>query len=315
MVLMLRTKLFRGLIALLLAGAAISCRENSQTSAPVRVLAIATNQIATNLQTFFVRGVVEELWPDGKTAMVKHEAIPNYMEAMTMPLEVKEPKELAGLQPGDAIFFRLLVTKDDAWIDRVTKVGKAAPAAEKPQTTFRRVREVEPLQVGDPMPNYPFTNELGQAVSLQEFKGQAVGFTFIFTRCPYPTFCPRMTDNLLKAYQQLSAQAQGPTNWHLLSISFDPEYDTPATLKAYARRYQYDPQKWNFVTGALIEIDAITEQFGLEFFREAGSSFNFNHKLRTVVVDAQGRVQQVFVGNEWKVDDFVAEMVKAAAAK
>ena len=113
----------------------------------------------------------------------------------------------------------------------------------------------------------------------------------------------------------MSAQPDGPKNWRLLSISFDPEHDTPATLQAYARRYQYDPKQWSFVTGALIEIDAITEQFGLEFFREAGSTFNFNHKLRTVVVDAQGRVQQVFVGNEWKVDDFVTEMVKAAEVK
>ena len=303
-------------VLLLLAGAAISCRENNAPSGvPARAVAPATNQANTNLQVFFVRGVVEELLADGKTAVIKHEAIPNYMEAMSMPLEVKEPKELAGLQPGDAIFFRMLVTKDDAWIDRVTRTGKAAPAAEKPPTPFRRVREVEPLRVGDLMPNYPFTNELGQAVSLQDFKGQALGFTFIFTRCPFPTFCPRMMENLAKAYQQLSAQPGGAKNWHLLSISFDPEFDTPTTLKAYAQRHQYDPLKWNFVTGALIEIDAITEQFGLEFFREAGSSFNFNHKLRTVVVDAQGRVQQVFVGNEWKVDDFVAEMVKAAAAK
>lgn len=308
-------KLFPGLAVLLLAGVIVSCRENpSQNPGPPRAVPLATNQVATDLQVFFVRGVVEELLADGKTAVIKHEAIPNYMEAMSMPLEVKEPKELAGLQPGDAIFFRMLVTKEEAWIDRVTKTGQAAAKADKPPTTFRRVREVEPLRVGDMMPNYPFTNELGQAVSLQDFKGQALGFTFIFTRCPFPTFCPRMMENLAKAYQQLSARPEGPKNWHLLSISFDPEFDTPTTLKAYAQRHQYDPKKWNFVTGALIEIDAITEQFGLEFFREAGS-FNFNHKLRTVVVDAQGRVQQVFTGNEWKVDDFVAEMVKAAAAK
>ncbi len=308
---MLRAKLFPWLAVLLLGVVAVSCGDkNPPTAAP----AIASNQGATNPQTFFVRGVVEELMADGKTAMVKHEAIPDYMEAMSMPLVVKEPKELAGLQPGDAIFFRMLVTRDDAWIDRVTKIGKAAPAGEKSPASFRRVREVEPLKVGDLMPNYPFTNELGQAVSLQDFKGQALGFTFIFTRCPYPTFCPRMTENFVAAYKQLSERPAGPKNWRLLSISFDPEFDTPATLKLYARRYQYDPEKWNFVTGALLEIDAITEQFGLEFFREAGS-FNFNHKLRTVVVDAQGRVQQVFVGNEWKVDDFVAEMVKAAAAK
>ena len=104
MVIMLRAKLFPWVaVLLLLAGAAISCRENTQTAVPARVPVIATNQVATNLQTFFVRGVVEELLPDGKTAVVKHEAIPNYMEAMTMPLAVKEPKELAGLQPGDQV--------------------------------------------------------------------------------------------------------------------------------------------------------------------------------------------------------------------
>jgi len=149
-------------------------------------------------------------------------------------------------------------------------------------------------------------------IHLADFQGQALAFTFIFTRCPFPNFCPRMSSNFADAYKQLSSAPDAPKNWRLLSISFDPEHDRPEVLKSYAKKYQYETNHWSFATGALIDIDAITEQFGLMFPREGAG---FNHNLRTVVVDAQGKVQKVFIGNEWKVADLVAEIVKAAAAK
>ena len=186
------------------------------------------------------------------------------------------------------------------------------PAELPRRETFRRVREVDPLNVGDPLPDYPFTNTLGQAIHLGQFKGKALALTFIYTRCPFPNFCPRMSANFGDACKKLAALPEAPKNWHLLSISFDPEFDTPEMLKGYARRYNSDTNHWSFASGALIDIDAITEQFGLIFPREG---VGFNHNLRTVVVDAQGKVQKVFTGNEWTVDDFVAEMIKAAEAK
>jgi protein SCO1/2 len=272
----------------------------------------AVNAGSTNLQIYAVRGVIKELKPDGKTVVIRHEEVPEYMPAMTMPFEVKDRKELAGLKPGDKVSFRMLVSDTEGWIDQVTLLGETDPGEPPPRETFRRARTVEPLEIGDPIPDYPFTNELGQAFSLGQFKGKALALTFIFTRCPFPNFCPRMSENFAGAHRQLAAMKDGPTNWHFLSLSFDPEFDTPATLKNYASRYKYDPNHWTFATGALIEIDAITEQFGLVFPREGA---NFNHNLRTVVIDARGRVQKVFVGNEWKVEDFVVEMVKAAGAK
>jgi protein SCO1/2 len=262
-------------------------------------------------QVFSVKGVVKELKPDGKTIVIEHEEIPNYMQAMTMPFEVRDRNELAGLKAGDPVSFRMLVTEKDGWIDQLTKLGPTNLAL-PPSDPVRRVRFVEPLNVGDPLPDYAFTNELGQVIHLADFKGQALALTFIFTRCPFPNFCPRMSGNFADAYKRLSVAPDAPKNWRLLSISFDPEHDRPEVLKSYAKRYAYETNHWSFVTGALIDIDAITEQFGLMFPREGAG---FNHNLRTVVVDAQGKVQKVFVGNEWKVEDLAAEIVKAAAAK
>ena len=263
-------------------------------------------------QIFSVTGVVKELKPDGRMVVIQHEEIPNYMKAMTMPFEVRNTNELAGLKPGDRISFRMLVTEKDGWIDRLTKLGSTHVAGPPPRDPFRRVRFVEPLNVGDPMPDYAFTNELGQVIHLADFHGQALAFTFIYTRCPFPNFCPRMSSNFADAYKKLSAAPDAPKNWRLLSISFDPEFDKPELLKSYAKRYGYGTNHWSFATGALIDIDAMTEQFGLMFPREG---VGFNHNLRTVVVDAQGKVQKVFTGNEWKVEDLVAEIVKAATAK
>ncbi len=270
----------------------------------------ATAGHSTNVQIYLVKGVVKELKADGKTVVIQHEEVPNYMPAMTMPFEVKDPKALAGLGAGDEVSFRMLVTENEGWIDRITKLGTTNVTEPPRRETFRRARIVEPLNIGDPIPDYPFTNELGREFSLGQFKGTALAITFIFTRCPFPNFCPRMSENYAEAYKKLLGLKDGPKNWHLLSVSFDPEFDTPTVLKNYAARYKYDTNHWNFATGALIEIDAITEQFGLVFPREG---INFNHNLRTVVIDAQGKVEKVFIGNEWKVDDFVAAMLKAAA--
>jgi len=308
----LMRSIFTVLAVAALACGVVSCSGNGtgQNAAADK----SVSQTAT--QIFSVKGVVKELEPDGKTVRIQHEEIPGYMPAMTMPLEVKNTNELAGLKPGDAVSFRMLVTEKAGWIDQITRVGASNVNVLEPppRETFRSVREVEPLNIGDPMPDYPFTNTLGQAIHLGQFKGQALGLTFIYTRCPLPNFCPRMSGNFADACKKLAALPDAPRNWHLLSISFDPEFDTPEILKGYARRYNSDTNHWSFASGALIDIDAITEQFGLMFPRDSGG-FTFNHNLRTVVVDAQGKVQQVFTGNEWKVDDFIAEMIKAAQAK
>jgi protein SCO1 len=255
-----------------------------------------------------VRGVVKEI-KDTNTVSIAHEEIPGYMVAMTMDFDVQNTNELAGLAPNDQVTFSMVVTSDDGWIENIRKIGAAAGPA---RPAMRVVRDVEELKIGDKMPDYTFTNSLGQKISLSDFNGQAYAFTFIFTRCPFPTFCPRMNMNFAAAYKQLSEMPNAPTNWHLISISFDPDFDTPARLAQYSSSYQPDPKKWSWVTGAMIDIDAIAEQVGLVFSYEKGT---FNHNLRTVVVDKNGIIRQNFRGNEWKPVDLVNEIVAGAQGK
>jgi protein SCO1/2 len=286
-----------------LAGAWLGCSEN-KPAAPQSAAASAN----TSTQIFEVKGVVQKLDEDGKTISIKHEKIPGYMEAMTMPFEVRNTNELAGIKPGDELLFKMLVTTNDGWIENLRKTGTTNAVAPVQHQSVRLVREVNPVVEGDPLPNYAFTNELGKRIEFADYKGSAIGFTFIFTRCPFPNFCPRMSSNFLEVSKRLAAQP-GLTNWHLFSISFDPEFDTPERLKAYASRYDRDLSRWNFLTGAMIDIDAITEQFGLGFAWRQGT---IDHNLRTVIVDANGKVRKIYIGNEWKVEEFVAEMTAAA---
>jgi protein SCO1/2 len=272
----------------------------------------AKSSAAKANRVFEVKGVIKELQPDGKTVQIRHEAITNYMPAMVMSFEAKEPKELVGLKAGDEVKFRMTVTEDDFWIDQIQKLTVGNPNQLPSKAgVFHFSRDLEPLQIGDALPEYHFTNELGQAVNTGQFKGQAVGITFIFTRCPLPNFCPKMTSNFQEVQKKLLGMSGGPTNWQLLTISFDPEFDTPEILKAYAERYKADPKHWNFLTGDITEISTISDQFGQMFWKDEGA---LNHNLRTAVVDASGKVQKVFQGNNWTTEEMVAEMVKASKA-
>src|SRR5262249_46347337 len=150
------------------------------------------------------------------------------------------------------------VTDTDGWIENVKRSGEASMAVTgdtNQGVNFSKSRMVEPLSAGDPVPDYQFVNEAGKTIHLSDFKSQELAVTFIFTRCPFPTFCPKMSSNFEKIAVELSKPG-GPTNWHLLSISFDPEFDTPARLMEYAKRYKPDAAKWNFATGEKSDIEA-----------------------------------------------------------
>ena len=302
------------LLVLLMSGslalAACSCKQKDTTAAPTT----SASSSGTNQRTFQVKGVVREIIPERKKIKITHEEISGYMEAMTMMLDVKDAKELIGLQAGDSLSFRMVVTEDDGWIDQLMKLDEPRTPLPPAQPPLRRVRDVEPLAVGDAMPDYTFTNTQGRVVRLSDFKGQAFAITFIFTRCPFPTFCPRLSINFEQAQQQLKAMSGGPTNWHLLSITIDPDYDTMPRLKDYAARYKADPARWDFLTGELIDITAISEQFGLQFWR-ANPSEPINHNVRTVVIDAAGRVHWITPETEWKPAQLVEQLLKAAAVK
>lgn len=159
-----------------------------------------------------------------------------------------------------------------------------------------------------PLLDYPFTNELGQPVTLGQLRGKALVLTFIFTRCPNPDYCPRLSKNFQEAADKLRATPGAPTNWHFLSVTFDPEYDTPPVLRAYAKRYNYDPAHWSFLTGAPDKIAELARLNDVNFDREGGF---YNHNFRTLIIDPAGALQMTFPITGDISDDIADEILKA----
>ena len=279
-------------------------------SAPSAGFVLPPNESGTNVRTFTAKGVVEALKTDGKTVVIRHTAISNYMDAMTMPFKVKEPEELAGFHRGDEITFQLHVTETESWVDGVTKIG-TVPLGENKNPTNSQPAQIQVAPPKHPLLDYKFTNELGQAVSLNDFRGQALAITFFFTRCPLPDYCPRLSKNFQEASQKLKSMTKAPGNWHFISITFDPEFDSPARLKAYGESYGYDPAHWSFLTGPADKIGELARQSGVTYESDAGT---INHNFRTLIVDASGHLQMVFPTGGNLSDAIVDEIIKAAAA-
>jgi len=268
----------------------------------------ACSRIPVLAHRYKVRGVITGIRAGESTVTIQHEAVTHYMPAMTMPFTLRQTNQLAGLGIGDPVTFQLHVTRSDSWIDHLRKAG---PKVDVPPTAgmFRQVREVEPLQKGDALPEYHFTDQFGRPLSTSRFKGQALAIEFLFTRCPLPNFCPFLAANFQETQTKLLADKHAPSNWHLLTLSFDPEFDSPGVLRRYAQNHGCKPEHWSFATGDLMDITALGDQFGLVFAHGEGG---ISHNLRAVVVDASGRVARIFTGNQWTSDELAAELIKAS---
>jgi protein SCO1/2 len=297
------------LLALLFVSLLISRQAKSEGGSPPP----AGN--AGILQSYPATGIVQEIRTNAQMVVIKHEAISNYMDAMTMPFKVKSAAVLAGLRAGDEITFQLHVTETESWVDQIKKIGIAAPVFHPARDgTPQRASPVADVSTtaANPLLFYEFTNELGQAVSLNDFHGQALGITFFYTRCPLPDYCPRLSKNFEEASQRLAAMTNAPSDWHFISITFDPAHDTPAMLKAYGESYHYDPKHWSFLTGPPDKIAELAKACGVEYTPGAGA---ITHNFRTLIVDAAGHLQMVFPMTGDFSDSIVDQMLKAAAVK
>ncbi|HEV2211066.1 MAG TPA: SCO family protein [Verrucomicrobiae bacterium] len=258
-------------------------------------------------QTYEARGRVVEIHAAEGIAVIAHEAISNLMPAMTMPFHVRPAAELLRLNPGDKVVFELNVTKSASWAEHIVKNGRVLPTSTVEADAGKRADP--PARPRHPLLDYPFTNELGQVVRLADFRGQALGLTFFFTRCPLPEFCPRLSLNFAEAEKKLEAMGHVPGNWHFVSVSFDPEFDTPGVLKAYGEHYGYDPRHWSFLTGRADKIHELAELSDVSVQRQADGSIA--HNFRTLVINPAGHLQMMFPMGGDLSDALVAEMLKA----
>ncbi len=235
-------------------------------------------------------GLVLQVDPATRAVTVSHDPIPGYMDAMVMPFTAARRADLEAVRPGDRIAFRINVRDTDTEIDRV-RILSAAPA-DAGMILSPAAPTLVPL--GHAIPDATLTDQHGQRLSLASLRGKVVVVSFIYSRCPLPDYCPRIMANL-GALRDRFGDRLGK-DLVLLTVTFDPKYDTPATLKAYAERHRADVPGWHFLTGSAAEIARVCSLFGVEYWPDEGL---ITHTLQTAVIDREGHLRATVEGRSF----------------
>jgi protein SCO1/2 len=254
-------------------------------------------------QKYEVRGLVLKVDPSRKSMVVSCESIPGYMEAMAMPFTVRESKMLDGLQPGTAVEFTLVVDEDSSYADNVR--ARAFESLELDPTQARRMQLLEKivapssslsgaLAVGQPVPDFTLTDQNRRHVRLSQFAGKVVAVTFIYTRCPFPNYCFRLSNNFGQLQRRFKDQMG--RDLVLLSIVIDPANDSPEALTNYARIWKADSDGWHFLAGPLPEIQQLCRKFDMNFYPDEALLV---HSFHTAVIDRQNKLAANLEGNEF----------------
>jgi protein SCO1 len=250
---------------------------------------------------YAVRGMVLRVDPATRTLLVSHDAIDGLMSAMIMPFEVRDARDLTPLAPGAIVEFALVVGPQAGYATDI-RVRKYQTAEQDPLTARRLAllkkaagRSVPPLATGQPVPDFTLTDQAGQPVRFSTISaGKVVALNFVYTRCALPQFCLRAS-NVFEVMQRRFARQYG-RDLVLLTVTFDPERDTPEVLATYAARFNADPKMWRFLTGKTGDVRRVCTFFGVESYLDEGL---VNHSLHTAVIDRRGRLVANIEGNQY----------------
>jgi protein SCO1 len=241
------------------------------------------------------------------SAMIDGQDIPGFMAAMAMPYPVHDPKALSSLGPGDEITADVVVTADGAYLDNIVITKKGTGSTAQPPGMSHQP------QPGERVPDFALVNQDGKRISLDSFPGKVLLVTFIYTRCPFPDFCPLVSKNFSLIYAALRDNPALESKVRLLSVSFDPEHDTPAVLKQYAGTFSkttgVDPfDRWEFATVPAKELPKVADFFGLYYKSTADQIV---HSMSTTVISPSGTVFKWYSDNDWKPADLIEDATES----
>jgi protein SCO1/2 len=259
------------------------------------------------VKEYQLKGQILDVKPDTGEVLVKHEDIPGFMMAMTMPYKA-DAKILADKQPGDLITATLVVGETEAHLSQISKTGHA-PVEDAPGPA---ITVSSMLRAGDAVPDTNLVDENNTARPLTSLKGHRVAVTFMYTRCPQPDFCPLMDRNFTAVQNQIK-KTPGLGDVRLVSISFDPANDTPAALKAHAKALQADPAVWHFVTTSTDDIKPFAAKFGVTAAPSDDGPSVIIHNLSTAIIAPDGTLVKIRPGNSWTPADLIADLEAAPA--
>lgn len=262
---------------------------------------------------YFVRGQVKGVNAQAGTVVLAHDAIPGLMPAMTMEYKLDNPSEISELHAGDRITATMLADKgaDGPSNLRLTDLDVIAQA--RPDATPAVQYHVP--AVGDVVPDYKLLNQSGKTIDLKQFRGKVVAMTFVYTRCPLPDYCVRMSRNFAEMDKALAADPKLYAKTHLLTVSFDPTYDTPKVLRSYGGAYtgRYSQETfghWDFAAPSQAELPTMQHWFDVGV--TSGPNGSLAHTLATTIIGPDGRVRAFYPTNEWTVKDALSVMRSAA---
>ncbi len=267
-------------------------------------LSACAGKPAAEEKRYELKGKVVSVDRAKSEVLVEHEDIPGYMPAMTMEFPVRDAEALKVMEAGDRVQAALVVTDDAYWLDSIV-VTKEYQREGDPVTQVLKVGPTEP-QPGAEIPDVKLVNQDGRPFNTHTLKGRALVVTFIYTRCPLPDQCPLMSANFAQLNAALGADPELRKRARLLSVTLDPEFDTPAVLRSYGATYAGGKfEGWDFATGDPAEVRRFAESFGLIYKAEGGQ---VTHSLRTAVVGADGKLLKIYRGNEWKPEEVLSDL-------
>ena len=260
-----------------------------------------------------LRGKVMSVDKAAKKANIEHDEVAGYMPAMTMDFEVREDWVWEDMKPGSLIRAELVVDNAQGkfWLEKIGIEAASIPGQELPVND-------KFAQIGQSVPDFILTDQDGKKVSIKDFSGKALAITFIYSRCPLPEFCVKMSTNFSDVALMAMADPELKDKLRLLSISFDPETDTPAKLRSYGLGYLGKDAKpdftvWRLAVGKDAEVRKIADFFGLRYELDPNDKTVINHSLRTAVIAPDGKVTKILAGSSWTPEQLLTEMKSASA--
>jgi protein SCO1/2 len=257
-----------------------------------------------------MKGKVLSVAKDEGSATVDADNIPGFMDAMAMPYPIPDQKVLADLAPGDEITADVVVTSDGKYhLENVvvTKKG-AASAPGKPSS-----QNLHLPQTGDKVPDFALVNQDGKPLRMDSFKGKVTLITFIYTRCPFPDYCPLVSNNFAQIYAAAKSNPALASKLRLLSVSFDTAHDTPPVLRQYGTTFRKTTgtlpfDRWQFATASPAEMEKITNFFDVLY---DPSQKEIVHSSSTSVIGPQGTIYKWYPDNSWKPSDLIGDATQA----
>jgi protein SCO1/2 len=251
-----------------------------------------------------LRGTIVSFDKGHQQVIISHEDVPGLMEGMTMPFTLREESAYDVMRPGDAIQAALVVDGARSWLEN--PVITHAAQSEVPAGAQAGPREPRP---GEEVPNFTLTNQDGRRINTRDYRGHVLLVTFIYTRCPLPDYCTLMSTNFAAVNREMEKTPELARDVRLLSVSIDPENDTPKVLRSYGAAHtgNYAAEKferWQFATGDAAEVRRMANFFGLIYDRDGEQIV---HSLRTAVVAPDGKLYKVYRGNEWKPEELLRD--------